>query len=127
MDSVQVLSCACLTSWPPTGWHPHWLLGEACTSHDLREAQCGSQVQADVFFVEPWEQAWYGLSCHKSHRPMSLSSELCSAPRLLQALILACAREILNELICVTCSERCLHRGRGMCLLFIVFLYPLSL
>lgn len=56
--TVRVLSCAHVTSCPPTGWHSHALLTEACAFHRCGEAQCGSQVQADLFFAEPWERAW---------------------------------------------------------------------
>lgn len=77
VGSVQVLSCACLTSGPPTGWNPHRLLGEAF--HHWREAQRGSQVQADFFLAEPWERAWSGLGWHTRRKAMLLSPELRSA------------------------------------------------
>lgn len=37
-----------------------------------------------LILSEPWERAWHGLGCHKRHRPVLPSLELCSATCLLQ-------------------------------------------
>lgn len=37
-----------------------------------------------LILSEPWERAGHGLGCHKRHRPMLPSLELCSATCLLQ-------------------------------------------